>query len=169
MQSKLVEDNLVIARKLAAKFYNNRGHLEFDEILSFATMGLVDAASRFDPSRGLKFTTFAGPRIVGSILDGLRKEYGHGKRRRKPINATFEPYQERNHGKSPTDFEQLEKLAKLRESFHILTPMERLAVEQKLDGLSYREIACSTGYSKTYFWNLEQSAIEKLREHLGRI
>ena len=36
-------------------------------------MGLVEAASAFDPSRGVQFKTFAYYRIKGAIYDGLRK------------------------------------------------------------------------------------------------
>lgn len=45
-----------------------------DDLLSFAYMGLFDALKKFEPSRDLKFDTYASFRIRGSILDGLRKE-----------------------------------------------------------------------------------------------
>jgi RNA polymerase sigma factor for flagellar operon FliA len=37
-----------------------------------AFFGLISAIERFDPARGIKFETFAAPRIEGSILDELR-------------------------------------------------------------------------------------------------
>ena len=36
-------------------------------------MGLIDAATRFDPERGVQFITFARWRIDGAILDGIRR------------------------------------------------------------------------------------------------
>lgn len=48
-------------------------YVERDDLLSYGVMGLLDAVGRFEPERGLKFETFAIPRIRGSILDGLRK------------------------------------------------------------------------------------------------
>ncbi|MDQ0214276.1 RNA polymerase sigma factor for flagellar operon FliA [Oikeobacillus pervagus] len=45
-----------------------------EEIKSLGFMGLVDALRKFDPSRDLKFDTYASFRIRGAILDGLRKE-----------------------------------------------------------------------------------------------
>lgn len=42
------------------------------EIRSAAQLGLCEAASRFDPGRGIKFKTFAGQRISGAIKDELR-------------------------------------------------------------------------------------------------
>jgi len=43
-----------------------------DDLESAGFFGLLDSLSRFDPSRGIKFETFASPRIRGSMLDFLR-------------------------------------------------------------------------------------------------
>jgi RNA polymerase sigma factor for flagellar operon FliA len=45
-----------------------------DELISLGLLGLYDAIEKFDPSRDLKFDTYASFRIRGAILDGLRKE-----------------------------------------------------------------------------------------------
>lgn len=45
-----------------------------DELKSHALEGLFDAIQRFDPSRDLKFDTYASFRIRGAMIDGLRKE-----------------------------------------------------------------------------------------------
>lgn len=45
-----------------------------DELHSLGLMGLFDALEKFDPSRELKFDTYASFRIRGAIIDGLRKE-----------------------------------------------------------------------------------------------
>jgi RNA polymerase sigma factor for flagellar operon FliA len=47
-------------------------HLEFEELVSAGTLGLVQALESFDPGRGHAFSTFAVPRIRGAILDELR-------------------------------------------------------------------------------------------------
>jgi RNA polymerase sigma factor FliA len=47
---------------------------DFDELVSAGTLGLVNALESFDASRGLAFSTFAAPRIRGSILDELRRQ-----------------------------------------------------------------------------------------------
>ncbi|WMT17961.1 FliA/WhiG family RNA polymerase sigma factor [Parageobacillus toebii] len=44
------------------------------ELISLGLMGLYDALEKFDPSRDLKFDTYASFRIRGAIFDGLRKE-----------------------------------------------------------------------------------------------
>ena len=42
------------------------------DLVSAGVFGLIDAVERFDPERGVKFETFAVPRIRGAIFDGLR-------------------------------------------------------------------------------------------------
>jgi RNA polymerase sigma factor for flagellar operon FliA len=46
--------------------------LELDELLSFGREGLLDAARRFDASRGVPFRGYASFRVRGAILDGVR-------------------------------------------------------------------------------------------------
>jgi RNA polymerase sigma factor for flagellar operon FliA len=43
------------------------------DLVSSGVFGLIDAVERFDPERGVKFETFAAPRIRGAIYDGLRQ------------------------------------------------------------------------------------------------
>lgn len=46
--------------------------LDSEDIISYGTIGLLNAASRFDPTRGVKFETFAISLIKGAIIDALR-------------------------------------------------------------------------------------------------
>lgn len=48
-------------------------HISKDELISGGVMGLFDAVEKFDPERGNKFSTYAGNRIKGAIIDELRK------------------------------------------------------------------------------------------------
>lgn len=59
-----------VARQLTRRL---RADVEFDDLVSAGTIGLVRAIENFDPSRGLAFSTFAAPRIRGAILDDLRR------------------------------------------------------------------------------------------------
>ncbi|MGC4091942.1 MAG: sigma-70 family RNA polymerase sigma factor [Polyangiaceae bacterium] len=47
--------------------------VELDELRSFGREGLLDAARRFDPSRGVPFRGYANYRVRGAIFDGVRK------------------------------------------------------------------------------------------------
>ncbi len=46
--------------------------LEPDDVLSYGILGLMLAVDRYDPSRGVKFETYAISRIRGAIIDALR-------------------------------------------------------------------------------------------------
>lgn len=46
--------------------------IDFDDLVGYGNRGLVEAAQRFDPARGVAFPTFAYRRIRGAMLDGLR-------------------------------------------------------------------------------------------------
>jgi RNA polymerase sigma factor for flagellar operon FliA len=47
-------------------------HVEFDELVSYGTIGLLDAIEKFQHDKGIKFSTYATMRIRGSIFDELR-------------------------------------------------------------------------------------------------
>jgi DNA-directed RNA polymerase specialized sigma subunit len=51
-----------------------------DEFESAALLALVEAAQAFDPTRGVKFTTFAHHRISGALRDLKRELYSRGGR-----------------------------------------------------------------------------------------
>jgi RNA polymerase sigma factor for flagellar operon FliA len=46
--------------------------VDFEELVSYGMIGLMEAADRYDPRRGVSFTTFSYYRIRGAIFDGLR-------------------------------------------------------------------------------------------------
>lgn len=46
--------------------------VELDDLVSTGTIGLIEAIGNFNPERGVKFETYAVPRIRGAILDNLR-------------------------------------------------------------------------------------------------
>jgi RNA polymerase sigma factor for flagellar operon FliA len=47
-------------------------HVDRDELAAAGNLGLVEAAARFDPARGVPFGRFASVRIRGAILDAVR-------------------------------------------------------------------------------------------------
>ncbi|OGC22104.1 hypothetical protein A2291_07155 [candidate division WOR-1 bacterium RIFOXYB2_FULL_42_35] len=47
-------------------------NIEYDDLVSDGTVGLMKAWENFDPKRGVKFETYASYRVRGEILDGLK-------------------------------------------------------------------------------------------------
>ncbi|MBO1322928.1 FliA/WhiG family RNA polymerase sigma factor [Acanthopleuribacter pedis] len=58
-----------LAHRISMKLPN---HVEIDDLVNSGIIGLIDAIEKFDPSRGIKFKTYAEFRIRGAIFDGLR-------------------------------------------------------------------------------------------------
>ena len=63
--NKFIQDNLGLVHSLAARF-KGRG-IEYEELYAAGCEGLVKAAKGFDQSRGLQFSTYAVPVILGEI------------------------------------------------------------------------------------------------------
>jgi len=47
-------------------------YVDAEDLKSIGVVGLIDAANKFDPERGIKFSTYAEHRVKGAILDELR-------------------------------------------------------------------------------------------------
>ena len=74
MMERLVEGYLPLSRAIARKF-TGRG-VEQDDLEQVAAMALMKAIERFEPERGLKFTTYATPTIAGEVRNYLRDKGG---------------------------------------------------------------------------------------------
>lgn len=69
-REQLVMSHLNLVRFLANKF-KNRGE-PLDDLVQVGYLGLLKAVDRFDPDRGLEFTTYATPTILGEIKRHFR-------------------------------------------------------------------------------------------------
>ena len=59
-----------VARQLSRRLHDK---VDLDELVSAGSIGLMQAAASYEPARGLTFSTYAVPRIRGSMLDELRR------------------------------------------------------------------------------------------------
>lgn len=69
-RDQLIVSHLNLVRFLASKF-KNRGE-PLDDLIQVGTIGLIKAIDRFDPERGLEFTTYATPTIMGELKRHFR-------------------------------------------------------------------------------------------------
>ncbi|SNQ45462.1 RNA polymerase sigma-F factor [Frankia canadensis] len=70
MRDQLVRMHLPLVEYLARRF-RNRGE-PLDDLVQVATIGLIKSVDRFDPERGVEFSTYATPTIVGEIKRHFR-------------------------------------------------------------------------------------------------
>jgi len=107
--------------------------LDVENLESAGTLGLVEAASRFDPTRGVEFKTFAYARIRGAVLDELRRN-------------------------CPLPQEVLQRVARVRDAYETLplpvTPealsdATGLSVDEVLDCLSAMRMTRTVSWDET--------------------
>jgi RNA polymerase sigma factor FliA len=71
-------DRLILTYAPLVKYVAGRlgsglpAHVDENDLVSYGLLGLIGAIERFDPSRDIKFETYAIARIKGSIIDELR-------------------------------------------------------------------------------------------------
>jgi len=73
---------LLIARQIVDRLPSSVS-MEFEDLVSYGAIGLLEAFDRFDEARGIQFSTFAEYRIRGAMLDALRGEDTFTRRRRQ--------------------------------------------------------------------------------------
>jgi len=124
----LIERFLPLARKLARRYSGSSE--PYDDLVQVASLGLVKAVERFDPTRGYAFTSFAVPTIVGELKRyfrdaawALHVDRGAQERARRIADARREV--STRHRRSPTVPELAEYL--------------ECSEEEVLDGLQIAE------------------------------
>ena len=73
-----------VARQLARRLHDK---VNLDELVSAGAIGLMQAAATYEAARGLTFSTYAVPRIRGSMLDELRRSDHMSRGGRKKARA----------------------------------------------------------------------------------
>src|SRR3954467_8040358 len=103
-RDQIIRQCLPLARRLASRYA--RPGQPLDDLLQVASIGLIKAVDRFDPSRGTAFSTFAVPSILGELKRHFR-DHGWAARVPRPVqervlkvNAAVEALSRQN-GRAP--------------------------------------------------------------------
>lgn len=114
----VARDRLIVHYSPLVKFVAGRvgaglpNSVDPGDLVSAGVFGLIDAVERFDPERGVKFETFAVPRIRGAVFDGLRSldwVPRSVRSRAREVETAFQ-HLEGSLGRSPTDDELARQL-----------------------------------------------------------
>ncbi|WP_274618403.1 sigma-70 family RNA polymerase sigma factor [Microbacterium sp. C5A9] len=82
---QLARDNMPLATFLAVEKARSATHVDLDDLLSAARMGLARAAMSYDASRGVPFGAFASSQINWAMLSEMRRADPAGERSRDKI------------------------------------------------------------------------------------
>jgi len=73
-RDKLILDHVPLLKHIVGRMaLDLPASIERDDLYGFGMVGLIGAADSWEPGRGLRFSTYAFPRIRGAILDELRR------------------------------------------------------------------------------------------------
>lgn len=142
-RTRVVTENGWIVRRIAVQVVSHcPANVEYDDMVQVGTLGLLDAAERYDPSRDAKFATFAQQRVLGAMLDELRSTDPIPRGARQQASAVEAAVQRVQHslGRKPRDLEVAEELDMPLYDF------QKLSSElYKLQELSFSELKSFDG------------------------
>jgi RNA polymerase sigma factor for flagellar operon FliA len=170
----IAEQHLELVRRIAGQLRRGR-HVDFDDLVSWGIVGLLEAAERYDDRRGAGFATFAGHRVRGAMLDGLRRmsstPRGRGAARR--LVPDVRPQGRHGIDAPPADGAE-DQLAAARTRRHVgaavaaLPDRERRLVEACYFGDRTLADAAGAGrITKSWASRLRARAFERLRDELA--
>lgn len=72
-KEKLIVEYIELVKIIAGRLYVNYNHnVEYDDLVSYGIIGLIDAIEKFDITKNVKFETYANIRIRGAVVDQIR-------------------------------------------------------------------------------------------------
>lgn len=113
IKKKLIENYVELVRIIAGRMYNFYGtKVEYDDLLGYGVLGLIDSIDKFDITKDIKFETYAQIRIKGAIIDNIRKLDWIPRslrKKSKDIQITISTLENRL-GRSPSNYEIAEEM-----------------------------------------------------------
>lgn len=87
VKTEIVKKYLPLVKYIASKIIIGKTkYVEFEDLVSYGMLGLMDAINKFDESKGMKFSTYASIRIKGAMIDELRRNSPIPKRSMDKLN-----------------------------------------------------------------------------------
>ena len=165
----LVEDNINLAHFVAHE-YKHIG-IEYEDLVSIATIGLVKAANTYDESMGYKFSTYAIKCARTEMLKQLRKI------KKRAVTISFEQTTRANKEDckiGDTIEDENDWVGKFVEHEDLTYAMSKLTDKEKTvielryyKNLTRNEVAEKMGMSNTLCSSITKRALSKLRKSMA--
>lgn len=73
-KEQIVEQYIPLVKYIASRIMVGRTtYIEYEDLVGYGLIGLMDAISKFNPDKGIKFSSYASIRIKGEMIDQIRK------------------------------------------------------------------------------------------------
>ncbi len=112
-RNQMIIEHLPLVKYIAARIAGRLpSHVEVEDLVNAGILGLIDAIDKYDPSRKIKFKTYAEFRVRGAIIDELRSlDWVPRSTRQKAsrLERAFAQVEQRL-GRAATDVEVAEQL-----------------------------------------------------------
>ena len=165
-RSQLIRDNMPLVELVVQRMIPQvPSFMTKEDMISAAMVGLIDAANKFDPAKGVKFKTFAEYRVRGAILDEMRKLDWFSRSMRDKQNQLTQTMLrlERQLGRSPEEEEMASELGLSMDEYH-----DMLAEVSHLGCVSLHETLDHSEEGRSFLDNLEDMAGPDIGEALEK-
>lgn len=174
LRRELMLHYLPYAKKIAARLYGKhpRSETGVDEYMQWASLGMLEALDHFRLDRGARFTTYALPRIIGAIRDGLESLTGQWHEfpvapedMERLLSDEASP-----HAQADSLMEARQLRNRLLSLLEYLTPREQSVIRlHYLQDWTFKDVAQALGISKGRVSQLHDQALERLKQLLSRV
>lgn len=152
-RSQLIRENMPLVELVVQRMVPQvPSFMTREDMVSAAMVGLVDAANKFDPVKGVKFRTFAEYRVRGAILDEMRKLdwFSRSMRDKQHLLTQTMLRLERQLGRSPEEEEMAQEMGITLDEYHDL-----LVLVSHLGCVSLHETLDHSEEGRSFLDNLE--------------
>lgn len=163
-------EHLLLVQKIARMIFRkfNWGY-QLDDLMQIGVIGLLDAASKFDPTTGIPFLSYASIRIRGAMLDEIRRTPGFVRRTNTLLaHIPIDDAPEQIHEDTPEAHAiRLQDAERVTAALMVLPDKERRVICAKYyDHKKNVEIAREWGCSDSWIELLHRRAIDSMRNTL---